>query len=400
MPGPALLDVTTLVASARASAGLTDFGDDRFLEPLGRFLEALVKEANLNEAGLTSWRLTIETALVNRLRMWDDVRRHPEILDEDVSAPIVILGLPRTGTTKLQRMMSAIPEVQPLLTWRLMSPAPFPGTTFPGMTFPGDGPAPTDPRIAVAQAYQHMIRAMAPDLAAGHSIEAEQPEEETFLMETGYESIILGIRVPIPGFIRWLWGRTPRAMYDHLRLQLQYLQWQDGGRRGRPWIMKSPLHLPNFALLVEFFPGATFLHCHRDPAVCIPSMARLSEAYRVTQSDIVDTDEIGRTQLELWSEALDRYLEQRAGLGERVDILDVGYAAIVADPMAVIAEVFARAGVPLTADTRALMEGYAVENPQHRLGRFDYSLERFGLTEDDIEARFGSYRAAFAKELA
>src|SRR5581483_6968165 len=230
--------------------------------------------------------------------------------------------------------------------------------------------------------------------------EATQPEEETFLMETGYESIILGIRVPVPNFIRWLWGRTPRAMYDHLRLQLQYLQWQDGGRRGRPWIMKSPLHLPNFELLVDTFPGATFVHCHRDPAVCIPSMARLSEAYRGTQSDIVDTGEIGRTQLELWSEALDRYLAQRARLGGRVEVLDVGYRAIVADPMAVIAEVFGRAGLALGAAARTRMEDYAGANPQGRFGRFEYSLERFGLTEDDIQQRFGAYRAAFAKELA
>ncbi|HZQ77916.1 MAG TPA: sulfotransferase [Acidimicrobiia bacterium] len=385
-----LPDVDGLVASARASAGLTDFGDERFLEPLGRFLEALVKEANLNDAGRSSWRLTIETALVNRLRLWRDVTEHPEILDEDVSAPVVILGLPRTGTTKLQRMMSAVPDVQPLLTWRLMNPAPFPGTVA------GE----PDPRIAVAQAYEYMIRAMAPDLAAGHSIEATQPEEETFLMETGYESIILGIRVPVPSFIAWLWGRTPRAMYDHLRLQLQYLQWQDGGRRGRPFVMKSPLHLPNFELLVDTFPGATFLHCHRDPAACIPSMARLSEAYRVTQSDIVDTDEIGRTQLELWSEALGRYLTQRSRLGGRIEVLDVGYSAIVADAMAVITEVFGRAGIPLDADGRARMEAYAAENPQFRLGRFEYSLERFGLTEADIAERFGAYRAAFAKELA
>ncbi|HVW31274.1 MAG TPA: sulfotransferase [Acidimicrobiia bacterium] len=387
----AVLDLESLVASARASAGFTDLGDDRFLEPLARFLEALVKEANLNEAGLMSWQLTIETALVNRLRMTHDVTEHPEILAEDVSAPIVILGLPRTGTTKLQRMMSAVPEVQSLLTWRLMNPAPFPGPVSPGEP---------DPRIAVAQAYEHMIRAMAPDLAAGHSIEAEQPEEETFLMETGYESIILGIRVPVPHFMSWLWSRTPRAMYDHLRMQLQYLQWQDGGRRGRPWIMKSPLHLPNFELLVDTFPGATFLHCHRDPAACIPSMARLSEAYRGTQSDIIDTDEIGRTQLELWSEALTRYLGQRAGLAGRVEILDVGYRSVVADAMAVITEVFGRAGIPLNAEGRARMEAYATENPQGRFGRFDYSLERFGLTEADIQQRFGRYRAAFAKELA
>jgi hypothetical protein len=158
--------------------------------------------------------------------------------------------------------------------------------------------------------------------------------------------------------------------------------------------------LPNFGLLTETFPNATILHCHRDPAACIPSMARLSEAYRGTQCDVVDLIEIGRTQLEVWSEALHRYLVQRAELDGKVEVLDVAYSAVVADAPAVIAEVFRRAGVALTPEAEARMQGYAAENPQHRFGRFDYSLERFGLTEHDINDRFGAYRAAFAKELA
>ena len=89
------------------------------------------------------------------------------------------------------------------------------------------------------------------------------------------------------------------------------------------------MHLPNFELLVDAFPGATIVHCHRDPAACIPSMARLSEAYRVTQSDVVDRDEIGRTQLAVWAEAMRRYLEQRGRLAGRVAVIDVPYAAIV-----------------------------------------------------------------------
>ena len=400
LPPPALdlhreLDADALIASARASAGLTDFGDERFLEPMARFLRGLAGEAKLNADGASAWKLTIETALVNRLRMQRDLDWHPEILEEDVSSPVVILGLPRTGTTKLQRMMSAAPGVQALLTWRLMNPAPFPDTDPSGIDSSG-----TDPRIFVAQAYEHMLRAMAPDLAAGHSVEAMQPEEETFLMETGFEMVILGIRVPVPSFMEWLWTRTPQATYDHLRRQLQYLQWQDGGGRGRPWIMKTPLHLPNFELLVDTFPGATIVHCHRDPAACIPSMARLSETYRVTQSDVVDRDEIGRTQLEVWAEALRRYLEQRARLADRVEVLDVPYSTIVDDPMAVIGETFRRAGIPLTPEAEAAVLAYDRDNPQHRFGRHEYSLERFGLTDDDIADRFGAYRAAFAKEIA
>jgi hypothetical protein len=394
-PSPALdrrrgLDAEALIASARASAGLTDFGDERFVEPMARFLDALVREADLNADGALAWKLTIETALVNRLRMQRDIDAHPGILDEDTSSPVVILGLPRTGTTKLQRMMSAAPGVQALLTWRLMNPAPFPATD----------PSETDPHIFVAQAYEHMLRAMAPDLAAGHSVEALQPEEETFLMESGFEVVILGIRVPVPRFMEWLWTCTPQATYDHLRRQLQYLAWQDGGGRGRSWIMKSPLHLPNFELLVDTFPGATIVHCHRDPAACIPSMARLSEAYRGTQSDTVDRHEIGRTQLEVWAQAMRRYMEQRHRLSGRVDVVDVSYRAIVDDPMGVIGETFRRAGIPVTPEAEAAMLAYAGDNPQHRFGRHDYSLERFGLSEDDIRDRFGAYRAAFAEEIA
>jgi len=380
------LEVEALLAEAQAEAEAKDIGDEAFIEPLGRLLSTAVDEARLNFWGVMAWKLSVKNSLVNRLRMVRDIAEHPEILEEDVSQPIIILGLPRTGTTKLQRMMSADPGVQRLLTWRLLNPAPFPGT-------PPEGP---DPRIAIAKAYEQEIRRSAPDVMAGHPIEAEQAEEETFLMEANFESLILAIRLRVPSYQAWVWERSPRPTYDYLRTQLQYLQWQDGGRRKRPWIMKSPLHLGNVDTLVETFPGATIVHCHRDPAVVIPSMARLTEAYRRTQSDAVDLVEIGLTHLDIWSKEMERYLTKRdQDGGDRIRVLDVDYSDIVQDPLTVVRRVYECAERALTPEAVLSMEEHATENPQFRSGSHSYSLEQYGLTAEQVAARFTNYKSRF-----
>jgi hypothetical protein len=381
------LDPEVLLAAAQAEAGLTDFVDQGFREPMARLLEAAGTEAGLNVLGVTAWKATIQSALVNRLRLYRDLETHPEIAEEDVSAPIVLVGLPRTGTTKLHRMLSAVPNVQQLLLWRLLNPAPFPGWRA----------AEPDPRIDVAKAYETMLWDGVPDLMAGHPMGAEQPDEETLLMETSFEFFIHAIRLHVPTYLSWVRQRSLLPTYNYLRLQLQYLQWQDGGRRGRPWIMKSPLHSGNIDTLMATFPGAIVVQCHRDPAVVIPSMARLTESYRKTQCDLVDLTQIGATQLAIWSEELSKNLAKRDQLEGQIPIFDVQYSEIVDEPLTVIDEIFRRAGWSLTPDVERKMTS-AAELPHRGSGRHEYSLERYGLSAEEIRTHFGSYTARFIRD--
>jgi hypothetical protein len=381
------LDPASLLGAAQAEAGLDDFGDRQFVEPLTVLVDAVVREAGLSDLGVIGWKATVQSSLVNRLRMVRDLRDHPEILDEDVSDPIVILGLPRTGSTKLHRMMAAHPGVQRLPLWRLLNPAPLPGWVR-GSTEP-------DARMAVAKMYEELMWQTAPDVMAGHPMAADQVDEETLLMETNFELSVLGMRLHVPSYLEWLACRSPGPTYEHLRTQLRYLQWQDGGARGRRWLLKSPLHLGRLDTLVEHFPGAILVQTHRHPATVIPSMARLNESYRRTQCDVVDLDDIGATQVAIWAPALSRTLEQRRTLG--LDVIDVQFSEIVQGPFDVIGEAFGRAGLEVGEPDSAPMLA-AAASPRQGSGTHEYSLGRYGLTDAGIRSAFGAYIDAFIKE--
>jgi hypothetical protein len=238
------LEPSKLLAAAADEAGLDDYGDESFVESLTQLVRAIVSEARLTDLGLMGTRASIIRCLVNRLRLRDDVKKHPEIVDEDVSDPIVIVGLPRTGTTKLQRMLSSDPGFQRLYLWRLFNPAPMPGWK-PGLP---------DERIEVARSFVQAL-SQRPEFIAGHPMAAEDPDEDVFLMEMAFEGILPLVQFRVPSFHAWLKDRPRHDFYAFEKLLLQYLQWQDGGRRGRPWALKAQTHLGGLSALVDTFSG-------------------------------------------------------------------------------------------------------------------------------------------------
>jgi hypothetical protein len=376
------LEPKALLAAASDEAGLDDYGDLGFVEPLEHWVDALADSGQLSAVGVQVIRANTIRLLVNRLRLEADVRRHPEILDEDVSDPIVIIGLPRTGTTKLQRLLARHPAVQGLPTWKLLNPAPFPNAV----------PGQRDPRIAAAEEAAAMSAAMFPDFQAGHPSQPEEVDEELFMLEMTFEAMTYW-RADLPEFEAW-WRIRPRSTpYVYLRRLLQYLQWQDGGKRGRSFVLKSPLHLGFVDMLCEHFPNATLVHCHRDPRESVPSNARLHELTWLMGTDRVDRHRVGDVVVEFWSRALADNLAQRERYGDR--ILDVGYQAIVRDALGVARQTLHRHGMELTEADAEAMLAWERANPQHRFGRHEYSQQAYGLTDARIEQAFGPYLERF-----
>ena len=378
------LDASELMATACTVAGLDDYGDDAFVEPLSHWLSAVNAESRLSMMGTFGLGAHVVRLLVNRLRIQADVTSHPEILDEDVSDPIVIIGLARTGTTKLQRMLSADPSLQSLPFWRVYNP---------GRLSPDDH----DPaeRIKLAEEYVGAITSMYPVMMAAHPTSALEADEDTYLLELTFDALITAVRAPVPSFYKW-WRERPRTpTYQYERTLLQCLQWQDGGRRGRRWVLKSPVHLGGLDALLEVFPGATFVHCHRDPGVAMPSTARMLEVARMLMTDTPDLLMYGDETIEWWAEEMDRHVTQRAQLGDRLDVVDVVYRDIVADPFLVIGTIYRANGLELTTDVADAMRAWEADNPQNRHGKHEYSLERYGLTRPRIEAAFASYLDRF-----
>lgn len=365
------------LTGAREEANLQEFGDDVFIEPLERLIEGCLSEVRFTEIGLMSFKATIQRFLVNRLRFERDLSAHPEILREDVSDPIIILGMPRTGTTKLQRLISADPQMQKLSLWKLLNPAPF----------PGEQPGKPEGRMAFAKIVETATRENAA-FTTSHETAADEADEDSYLALMSFDYVMLAIIFPSPSYLRWVRARPQDQAHVFEKRMLQYLQWQDGGRRDRRWVLKNPGAVGFLRVLKSTFPRATFVHSHRDMTQVIPSYCRLIEAIYHPLLEPLDLHQHGRDVLEYWGPEMARYAEEIAALGNSVNVLDVPYLEIVRDPTPTIREIYKRAGVAFTAESKAAMQAWLEANQQHKHGKAAYSLERYGLTVEMIDSAF------------
>lgn len=372
-------ELEVALEGARKAAGLDDFGTAAFREPLARYLECVEREARLTEAGRFSLEGYVQNFLVNRLRIEEGIRRHPEILDETIRPPLVVVGLQRTGTTKLHRMMASDPDAAFLSLWKVMNPAPL----------PGERPGQPEPRIAAAEAASKAMREGAPAFFAAHPMLPHEAEEEVLLLALSFMGMSMESRANVPSFAHWLEEQDHRPAYSYLKRVLQYLQWQEPASRSKRWVLKTPGHLERADALLEAFPGATIIHCHRDPAATLPSLCGLIRHLREIYSDQVDLAELGRFFLGRTARLVRKGMDLRRELGDR--FVDVQYAEIVSDPLSAIRRIYAAAGSELSPDSERPMRQWEANNPQHRHGRHRYTLEEFGLERSEVEAEFSDY---------
>lgn len=375
------LETEDLLAAASAQAGgLDDFGGWAFREPLEEFLASAREESQLSPEGVATLVQDTVRLLVNRLLLQADATAHPEIADEDVSDPIVIVGNPRTGTTKLQRMMGVHPGLQSVKLWQILFPARLPGDP--------------DPRPALTAGFAQQLAEAAPQFMAAHAMVADEPEEEALILQLTFDRA--GAHnwfYRTPSYHQWLQGRDQHDAYAYLRSTLQHLQWQAGGRRG-PWVLKSPLHTGNLTTFLDTFPGSTVVHCHRDPATVVPSFCGLVEIIRATRGQQVDREELGAFLLQQLAEQWEQNLAQRPRV-PAARLLDVRYDEIVADPLGVIRRVLDRHGTELSDTDVKAIEAWSDANPPGKFGRHSYSLEQYGLDEARVREGFAAYYAEF-----
>ena len=385
------LDLKILMQQARDRAGLSDFGDERFLIALDKMLDCNARDTDFHTAGLRDYKEDIVRDLVNRLRFQNDLKHHPEILQEDVSDPIIIIGLPRCGTTKAQRMIGTDPSLLKMYLWQYLNPAPFPNAKR----------GQPDPRIAAAGFGDSSALVSSTgnsELAAGHHLAADQIDEDWFLFEHTFNDWYFLNRNPSRSWHDWVMSRSePSDLYNYrfVRTLYQYLQWQQGGRRGRRWLMKHTGHIAHLQVLLDMFPRATMVHFHRDPMDCIPSYAKIFQASWGTRASTVDPVLAGDLVLEWAGTAMTRYLEARKSLGLEGRIIDVQYDQIRNDPMPVIRDLYARASQELTHGAEQGMMQWERDNEQGKHGKHVYSLEQFGLTRQKIEDALSGYIQRF-----
>jgi hypothetical protein len=377
-----VLSIDTLRANAIAKAGTDQFGDEWFLEPLGVLVKALNEEAQLSELGhqMTERRLT--ALLVDRLRLRKLQAENPEILDTSVEVAAEILGLPRTGSTLLHRLMSASPQLTSTLSWECSYPLPF----------PGESPA-AEVRKGKAKKMMEMFLELSPEFGDIHTVVWDGPEEDILLLDRTFTAMSYDSFYWVPTYGVWLRGYDQSRAYAELREWLQVLQWQDSDRAGKKWVLKSPHHLTAVDTTLDEFPECKIVMTHRSPTSAVPSYASMVQAMTSQYSDAADPVKIGHYWNERFQESLRQFDEVRKRRPAR--FIDVPFKSTVAEPLETVKSVMTQLGLDVTATDIDAFEDYLEINRQEKHGSHSYTAEDFGLSKEQLAHDFDFYERAY-----
>ncbi len=376
---PVSLDERDLLGAARRATGLDDFGEDDFRAPLGWLLQALESEAELTLLGRVAARRDLGGLLANRLRLQADRRRFPDIAAERVAAPIFITGLPRSGSTFLHHLLGQDPQTRVPQAWEVMYPSPPPART----TYA------TDRRIGQASKQLRWIDWLAPDFKAMHPVGAQLPLECIAIMSASFRSTRFQTTYHVPGYEAWLEAQDMRPAYAFHKRVLQHLQWQAPGER---WVLKAPAHLFAFDALLATYPDARIVQTHRDPVTVVASLASMSAVLQAAFTDRVDSRDVGREVIQRWMRGLERAVElRRSGQVARERAVDVHYAELTRDPMAVMRRIYARFDMPLSEVAETRMRQFLTDHPKGKHGPHRYALERYGFDAEELASRYKGY---------
>ena len=366
-----------LLAAASKGTGLADWGDEDFLAPLDRLLDAFEREADLSLLGRLAVRSTLVRLLSQHLQIRHDLSCEPQILDAPVKKPLFVLGLPRTGTTLLQRLLAQGPGARAPMWWELLRPSPPPE--------PNDRE--TDPRIAKADRMARQTHWLMPQMRTMHTTRATTLEECYMLFQLAFSTVFFGLLYRVPSYSRWLLRQDMKPAYWYYRSVLQLLQWRTPAHH---WILKSPHHLFHLDALLGVFPDACVVHLHRDVSTAVASTCSLMTAYREINCRSFDRAELGRSVLEDLAVGLDRAMKARRNV-KPTCVFDVDYRDLVADPKGQVRKICDRFGYAVDERMDRGMDGWLNRNRQHKYGVHRYSLEEFGLTRSEVRERMDAY---------
>ena len=361
---------------AATAAGLDDFGDDIYREPYTVLLNALDREAGLSPLGrLSSWN-QVRQFLMNRLLVVDYLKKHPAAAQVDIVAPIVICGLPRTGTTHLHNLMSADENLRSLPWWESLEPVPPLAEQSVAARDVRD-----DPRWQRADAGLANLNAVLPYTRRMHDMYTDHVHEEIHLLAVAGSTMLFDCFAPIPSWREWYKTTDQTPYYLWTKKILQVLQHQRGPQR---WVLKSPQHLEQFHCLTSAYPDGWFVLTHRDPVSITASFCTMVTYSARMSQEKVDVARFGRYWADIIEDFLSAAVRDRDKLPASRSV-DVRFDDFMADDVATVARIYDWCGQPFTAAVRSAMDQFMIDHPRGKWGSVEYHLEDFAL--DHAERR-------------
>lgn len=376
-----------IMAEAEARTGLSDWGDTDFVPRLALLCDEWNSDGGLLAAGRFSLYGKLLQHASSRLLIREQFKRHPQIHEITIDRPIIVAGLPRSGTTHLLNLMAADQRLRSLPLWESYEPVPMPGER----ALP-DG---TDPRYQrCLQAWEGM-QAVTPHLAAMHPMNPDHIHEELELMGPNFGSYNYEWLCHSPRWRDHYYAEDQTCHYEYMRDVLKLLTWQqrDAGRAAR-WVLKCPQHLEQLPVLHKVFPDATVAITHRDPvAVIQSSITMLAYSQRMSRQRVM-MDEL----LHYWTDRVEHLL--RACVRDRACVpeaqsIDVAFRQLTSDDIGTVERIYARAALPMTSTARTALQQF-VDHHKDDYGRVRYDLAgQFGISAEALRSRFEFYFDAF-----
>jgi hypothetical protein len=377
----ATLELTpeALQQAAIERTGLDDWGDLAFRERLEVLCGSLVTQAGLSDVGTAMVFEQLVGHLVNRLRLEALVAAHPEIANVPIEPPIVICGLPRTGTTHLHNLIAADPAIRYLPYWESLEPFPAPGEADP------------QARRDRCTAGLDIVNTSMPEFKRMHEMTVDHAHEEIQILANDISGMLFETTHHLPDYGAHYKSRDQTASYAYLKRSMQAMQWLRGGTR---WVLKSPQHLEQFPVLFKTFPDATFVVTHRDPVEVIQSMATMISYSSRMMCDHPDPVKISRYWVDRADDLLNGCLRDRDALPAAQSV-DVEFDDFMADEQGTVAAIYALADQPYDERARTAMARFCSDHPRGRHGGVSYAPTELGLDVSELADRFGRYRTRF-----
>ncbi|MDP6978735.1 MAG: sulfotransferase [Myxococcota bacterium] len=370
--------VEDLLREAQEGAGLDNFGNPRFregLEALAEMMDRYIEGDRLRQRH----RQNVLGRLVTRLQIQEAFRKHPEIHDEKIERPMIVTGLPRSGTSALFNLLDSDPAARGLLLWEIHFPQPLEGR--PSME--------DDPR------YQAMKKAIAahrnPELDKIHYADADIPEECVLMQAYSFDGVNTGWEYLHEPYASWFKNHDLDFMYEEHRDHMKLLQWQRPGTR---WLLKAPAHMWAIDEVVKVFPDVSIVWGHREPIGVTASICSMTEKMVYAMNfDGVSKEELrslGPRLLDWYATSLERGLAAREKIGpERV--MDYTFKEFIADPKGVVERIYDHFSLPMPDATRKAIEAHIAKNVKGKHGKHEYDLAHYGISEERVRERYDFY---------
>ncbi len=362
--------------ASQAAGGLTDFGAGHEAG-LALVVEEIRRGVPVSGHNIQQLTGIVVGVLVSRLYSQRGWKEHPECLAHPIRAPLVVVGIPRSGTTALHKLLSMDPRFQGLEQWLINTPMPRP---------------PREnwyrvPEFRAAVEKQNAFLDAVPAMRVTHEVNADEVDECLNLLAQSFVSHYFASAIGLPEYDRWLRDQDERASYRRYADNLRLIGANAPEQR---WLLKNPGSVAHLDALLEVFPDACIIQTHRDPAQCIPSVCGVIWPARCFfHAREVDPATLGPRERDLWAWSVERGEQVRQRHPGR--FIDVDFGAFQRAPLREVRRIYDRFGLELDAHTESTMQEWLAANPQHKHGRHDYSPGQYGLTRDELRRHYAAY---------